>query len=167
MSSQDSTLYPRRYRIIQLSTQSIHETFFWVLRWYADRFCLFVFWHEWFWVVAFRFLRMAFEVIDRDFGAISISPCVTYEFSLKLSIAWTLPWLRWGSRLLEGFVQEINRFTMAAGREESGTVKQWPGVIMLLSRGIWTQGGGGMWKRDQHSFFFSDSHLTPLPPLPS
>ena len=27
-----------------------------------------------------------------------------------------------------------------------------------------SQGGGGMWKRDQHSFFFLESCSTPLPP---
>ena len=46
-------------------------------------------------------------------------------------------------RLLEGFVQEINSFTMAGGREKSRTVKQWPGVIVFLSRGIWTRRTGG------------------------
>ena len=40
-------------------------------------------------------------------------------------------------------MQEINRFTMAGGREESRTVKQWPGVIMFLSGGIRTRWTGG------------------------
>ena len=45
--------------------------------------------------------------------------------------------------MLEAFVQEINRFTMAGGREESRTLKQRPGVFMFLSRGIWTRRAGG------------------------
>ena len=45
--------------------------------------------------------------------------------------------------MLEGFVQEINRFMMAGEREESRMVKQQPGVIMSLSRGIQTRQTGG------------------------
>ena len=40
-------------------------------------------------------------------------------------------------------MQEINRFTMVGGREESRTVQQWPGVVAFLSCGIWTRQIGG------------------------
>ena len=40
-------------------------------------------------------------------------------------------------------MQEIDRFMMEGGREESRTVKQRPGVIMFLSHGIQTRWTGG------------------------
>ena len=64
----------------------------------------------------------------------------TLKKDASWGIAWTSPWLRWGSRFLERFVQEINRFTMAGGREESRTVA-W--VIVFLSCGIRTRQTGG------------------------
>ena len=69
--------------------------------------------------------------------------------------------LRWGSRLLEGFVQEINRFTMAGGREESRTVK----LIVFSSRGIQTWTGGAD-SRIPELFWYINGTNGPSDPIP-
>ena len=44
------------------------------------------------------------------------------------------------------------------------TSKILTGIVAKMFPICYDQGGGRMWKRDQHSFFFSESCLTPLPP---
>ena len=49
--------------------------------------------------------------------------------------------------MLEGFMQEINRFMMAGGREESRIVQQQPGVMIAsLPSGIWTRQIVEVWR---------------------